>query len=258
MNSATTGRRDAPPRVSEYNVPLTPANRRFAPALHWTLLALLGIGMFISLGRWQLGRAEEKRILFEGFAAGTAEAVPLPDDYGPLERYRRVTARGRYDSSRQFLLDNMTHEGVAGFHVLTPLVQYDLRVVLVDRGFVPLSGSRTDLPDLSVGDAERAVTGRADSLPRAAVSLAAPPATGWPRWVSFPEMSEIAVTLDARLYPQVVLLDADQPDGYLRNWRPPGMAPDQHIGYAVQWFGLAATVLVTWIVLSFRTRESLP
>ena len=232
------------------------AHRRFAPALHWTLLAALGVALFVSLGRWQLHRAEEKRALFAGFAAGSAAAVMLPENFRPIERYRRVTASGRYDSSRQFLLDNMTRDGVPGFHVLTPLVQYDSRVVLVDRGFLPLSGSRSDLPDLRVDEGPRTVTGRADNLPQAAVTLAAAPATGWPRMVSFPRMPEVAEALSAQVYPQVVLLDADQPDGYLRDWRPPGMAPDRHVGYAVQWFGLAATVLVTWVVLSFKARES--
>ena len=232
------------------------AHRRFAPALHWTLLAALGVALFVSLGRWQLHRAEEKRVLFAGFAAGSAAAVMLPENFRPIERYRRVTASGRYDSSRQFLLDNMTRDGVPGFHVLTPLLRYDSRVVLVDRGFVPLTGSRSDLPDLRVGEGERTVTGRADHLPQAAVTLAAAPATGWPRLVSFPRMPEVAEALSAQVYPQVVLLDADQPDGYLRDWRPPGMAPDRHVAYAVQWFGLAATVLVTWVVLSFKARES--
>jgi len=232
------------------------AHRRFAPALHWTLLAALGVALFVSLGRWQLHRAEEKRVLFAGFAAGSAAAVMLPENFHPIERYRRVTASGRYDSSRQFLLDNMTRDGVPGFHVLTPLVRYDSRVVLVDRGFVPLTGSRSDLPDLRVGEGERTVTGRADHLPQAAVTLTAAPATGWPRLVSFPRMPEVAEALSAQVYPQVVLLDADQPDGYLRDWRPPGMAPDRHVAYAVQWFGLAATVLVTWVVLSFKARES--
>jgi len=232
------------------------AHRRFAPALHWTLLAALGVALFVSLGRWQLHRAEEKRALFAGFAAGSAAAVMLPENFRPIERYRRVTASGRYDSSRQFLLDNMTRDGVPGFHVLTPLVQYDSRVVLVDRGFVPLTGSRSDLPDLRVGEGQRTVTGRADNLPQAAVTLAAAAATGWPRIISFPRMPEVAEALSAQVYPQVVLLDADQPEGYLRDWRPPGMAPDRHVAYAVQWFGLAATVLVTWVVLSFKARES--
>jgi cytochrome oxidase assembly protein ShyY1 len=41
---------------------------------------------------------------------------------------------------------------------------------------------------------------------------------------------------------QVVLLDASEPDGYLRDWQPPGFPPARRIAYAVQWFGLAAAV----------------
>ena len=53
------------------------SGRRFAPRLVWTLLALAGIALFVSLGRWQLDRAEQKRALFEGFSAGDAPALEL-------------------------------------------------------------------------------------------------------------------------------------------------------------------------------------
>jgi surfeit locus 1 family protein len=228
------------------------AARRFAPVLHWTLLAAAAVVLFASLGRWQLGRAEEKRVLFESFAAGSAGFAELPAGLEPVERYRRVRAQGRYDPSRQFLLDNMTHEGVPGYHVLTPLLREDGSVVVVDRGFIPLTASRDALPDLAVSDAPRALTGRADSPPRPAVELEAPPASGWPRIVSFPRTDELAAALEARVHPQLLLLDAGEPDGFLRDWRPPGMSPEKHVGYAVQWFGLALAVAVTWLVLSLK------
>lgn len=230
------------------------AGRRFAPALHWTVLALVGVALFVALGRWQLDRADEKRALFEGFAAGAVEAVALPAGLGTVQRYRRVHARGRYDAGRQFLLDNMTRDGVPGYHVLTPLLRDDGSVLLVNRGFMAASGDRAALPALPVEEGPRTVVGRADALPRPAVELEAPPGSGWPRLVSFPTMDELAAALGLRLHPQVLLLDADQPDGFGRDWQPPGMAPDKHIGYAVQWFGLAAAVAVTWLVLSFKPR----
>jgi len=233
-------------------VPLSLAGRRFAPASHWTLLALAGMALFTSLGRWQLQRAEEKRELFESFAAGSAAAVELPPGLGPVERYRRVVAAGRYDSSRQFLLDNMTHEGTPGLHVLTPLLRGDGSVLIVDRGFVPAGGDRRVLPDLPASGAPRRVSGRMDRLPRPAIELEAAPSSGWPRLVSFPTTGELSAALDAPVHPQVLLLDADQPDGYLRDWQPPGMTPGKHVGYAVQWFGLAAAVFVTWFVLGLR------
>lgn len=241
-----------PPPAAEYSLPLLLRDRRFAPRWHWTLLALAGIALCASLGRWQLERAEHKRALFAGFAAGDREAIDLPVSFEPVERYRKIRARGAYDPSRQFLLDNMTHGGVAGFQVLTPLVRADGRVLLVNRGFIALRGRRDELPSLPVDAGPRVVTGRADFLPRAAIALVAPPATGWPRLVSFPELDKIRQALRADVYPQVLLLDPAEPEGFVRDWQPPGLPPEQHLGYALQWFGLAATLLVIWLLLGFR------
>ena len=214
--------------------------------------AIAGMALFASLGRWQLDRAEDKRELFAAFATGSDRVIELPTGLEPIGRYRRVTVGGRYDASRQFLLDNMTHDGVPGVHVLTPLLRDDGTAVIVNRGFVPSGGRRSQLPDLPAGGEPRRVSGRMDFLPRPAVELEAPPSSGWPRLLSFPRAGDLASALDTPVHPQVLLLDADQPDGYLRDWQPPGMTPEKHIGYAVQWFGLAAAVFVTWFVLSIR------
>jgi surfeit locus 1 family protein len=50
----------------------------------------------------------------------------------------------------------------------------------------------------------------------------------------------------------LVLLDAAEPDGYVRNWTAPGFPPMRHIGYAVQWFGLALALLVIYVVTNVR------
>lgn len=232
------------------------SSRRFAPRPGYSLLALAGLALFLSLGRWQLDRAEEKRSLVAAFEQGGERLQELPAGLAPVERYQRLRARGRFDPARQFLLDNMTFDGRAGFRVLTPLVLEDGRVLVVDRGFVPGSGDRRHLPDIAVGDLPREVIGRADTLPRPGIELTAPPATGWPRIVSFPRIEEIGAALGQAVFPQVLLLDADQPDGYGREWAPPTMGPDRHVGYAVQWFGFAAVTCILWVLLSFRIEES--
>jgi surfeit locus 1 family protein len=50
----------------------------------------------------------------------------------------------------------------------------------------------------------------------------------------------------------LILLDAGEPDGYVRNWAPPGFPPMRHIGYAVQWFALALTLFVIYVVTNLR------
>ena len=75
------------------------------------------------------------------------------------------------------------------------------------------------------------------------------PARGWRRpsrwWPHFRITAEIAQLLQERNWSQaadVILLDPEERDGYVRKWLPPGFPPLRHIGYAVQWFGLAAGV----------------
>ena len=50
----------------------------------------------------------------------------------------------------------------------------------------------------------------------------------------------------------LVLLDAGEPDGYVRNWTAPGFPPMRHIAYAVQWFGLALALIIIYIVTNVR------
>jgi len=48
------------------------------------------------------------------------------------------------------------------------------------------------------------------------------------------------------------LLDPQMPNGYVREWSPPGMAPERHFSYAIQWWGFAAVLLVLYFGLNFR------
>jgi surfeit locus 1 family protein len=163
-----------------------------------------------------------------------------------------VALRGRYDPQHQFLLDNRSHESVAGVEVLTPLVLDDGSAVLVNRGWLPYGATRRDLPPVTVGGEKRDVVGRVDELPRPGIWLEAPPAAGWPRLVQYPRMDELAAALGRELAPRQVLLDPGVPDGYVRDWAVPGAPSNRHLGYAVQWFALAALAGAIWLVLGFR------
>jgi surfeit locus 1 family protein len=237
--------------MREYSPVLNPRRSRFAPRLPSTLLTAAAVALFVSLGAWQLGRAGAKRALAADFAAGgpAVEWRQLPLD---APRYQRVTLRGRYDAAHQFLLDNMSHESVAGLQVLTPLVLDDGSAVIVNRGWVPWGPTRSRLPEVAVDGEKRTVVGRLDELPKPGIWLKAPSAPGWPRLVQYPRMEELAVDLGRELAPRQVLLDPAVPDGYVRDWVVPGTPADRHLGYAVQWFAFAAVAAAIWLVLSVR------
>lgn len=237
--------------MRKYSPVLNRRRLRFAPRLLATIAAGSAVLLFVVLGNWQLGRAGEKRALYDEFShAGPVS--PLPRDAVPAPRYQRVSAEGIYDASHQFLLDNMTHAGRAGMHVLTPLLLADGSAVLVNRGWVPFGATRGSLPDIEVSRDPRAVSGRLDQLPRPLIRLEAAPPDGWPRLVGYPRMEDLAAVLGRELRPQLILLDAQAPGGYVREWRVPGTTPDRHLGYAIQWFAFAATVVAIWLAQSVR------
>jgi surfeit locus 1 family protein len=234
-----------------------------------TLIALLLLAIFVSLGRWQWDRAAEKRALWADFAAAdgtTADGRTGTDvialgsrSTAELPRYQRVRVRGLLDARRQFLLDNRTHEGRAGYEVLTPLVLEDGRTLLVNRGWVPFTGFRDRLPDVSMdsGAAAGAVTlsGRLDELPTAGLQSgrAAPSRESeWPKITSFPTLPQLEAAIGRSIEPRVLLLDRDAPFGYTRDWRPPGTPPERHWSYAIQWWSFAALLVVLYVLLSFR------
>ena len=217
------------------------------------MLTVAAAALFIALGNWQLDRAAGKRALAADFARA-GPALPLAQAGEDAPRYLRVTTRGHYDPDHQFLLDNSGHDGEPGIQVLTPLVMADGRAVIVNRGWLAWGANRAALPAVPVPADERTVNGRLDRLPRPSIELASTPGSGWPKLVSFPHMEDLAPLLRRRLHPQQVLLDAGEPDGYLRDWRLPGTTAERHLGYAVQWFAFAATAFAIWFALSPRRK----
>ena len=56
----------------------------------------------------------------------------------------------------------------------------------------------------------------------------------------------------AAVQPNIILLDAQEPDGFVRDWQPPGLPPERHSAYALTWFALALTLLVLYVRLALR------
>jgi surfeit locus 1 family protein len=220
-----------------------------------TVLTLLAVVAFVELGRWQWQRAQQKRELASAFAAGGGTASPLATrSTAELPRYAQVRAQGRYDGAHQFLLDNISHDGHAGYEVLTPLQLDDGRTLIVNRGWLPLTASRRELPDVALRlDAPVSATGKLDTLPVAGIALGhVPPAPGapWPRLTSFPTMDDLAAALGRPTESRQLLLNDTEPHGYLRDWHPGGLSPERHLSYALQWWGFAALALVLYAVLN--------
>jgi surfeit locus 1 family protein len=213
--------------------------------------------LFVRLGFWQWDRGNTRQAEWAKFSHGAGDAIALGTrSIGEVPRFQRVTVVGRFDPEHQFLLDNRTNNGNPGYEVLTPLDRLDGRIVLVDRGWVPFTGSRARLPDIAMQlSGPVKVTGRADLLPSAGLALgrAAPSKEGgWPKVTSYPTMDELSAALGRALEPRIVLLDPQEPGGFVREWHPPGMQPVRHWSYAIQWWCFAVATAVFWVVIGRR------
>jgi len=232
---------------------------RFSFHWTWALATLIACGAFIGLGRWQWHRGEYRTAQWAAYEAGGESRDATAGELASLPRYTRVRLTGRFDGEHQFLLDNISEGGRAGYDVVTPLMLDGGGAVLVNRGWVAGSGHREQLPQTAIAPAasSRAVIGRVGALPVAGLAAGhvAPPASGaWPRVASFATEADLAAALPYAVSPGVVLLDAGDPDGYVRDWRPPGLEPARHYAYAVQWWAFAALAVILFVVLNRRRK----
>lgn len=229
---------------------------RYRFQLRWvtTLAAAAGIALTLALANWQLGRAHEKEALAARLAALAKDA---PIALGTSEvnardiEWRQVIARGRFEPRHGVLIDNRIRRGVAGYHVVMPL---DLgnggRYVLVNRGWIAGSPDRTRLPEVKTPAGVVEVTGLATIPGRRFLELSATSTAGrvWQNLTLERYREAFSLPLQPVMIQQENLLD----DGLAREWDPPNLGVDKHYGYAFQWFALAATIFVFYLVTHVR------
>jgi surfeit locus 1 family protein len=214
---------------------------------------------FVSLGFWQWHRGEYRSALWADFQRADVPAIAAnAASLERLPRFTRIRVEGEFDPDRQVLLDNISRNGAPGYEVLTLLKLADGSHLMVNRGWLPFSGYRDRLPDVTIpGAGSQALAGRLSTLPVTGIASGkAPPAEEgpWPRVTSFPGQQELEHLWGEKLLSPVLLLDAGSGPGYLRDWKPPGVSPDRNYSYAIQWWSFALLALAMFIGLNLKRR----
>ena len=226
---------------------------RFRPSLLLTLVLAPLVAAFLWLGDWQMRRAEDKEALEHAFR--NPPVVESGTSVAELPLWTRVALDGRYDPGRHILVDNQIEGGRAGIHVLTPFQTRGGALVLINRGWLPLPPDRS-LPSFETTDDLIRIEGIRAPAPAVGRQLGADDRLHpdrWPQLVTYFDSDNVAEALGEALSPGVIWLHADDPSGFgKRAWSPVVMSADRHVAYAVQWYALAATVLVIWFVIGLR------
>ena len=251
------------PRVSAVVLPARLMCRHFNPGLWPSLAGLVLFLLLIRLGFWQLDRAEEKQALQTRYQDQiSAEPVNLGQaarHSGQAQHmyWRRCILTGSYDPQVLYLLDNQVWRGVVGYQVFSRFVLPDGASVLVDRGWVAATGSRSEAPEIHTTTEPVTLTGVAKPAPVSGIRLKSDVAEklgGNLVRVQRIDLAQIGAHNNWKLLPYVVRLDPPATDGMSWNGTAPGFGRERHLGYAFQWFALATTLLVIYIVVNMKKR----
>ncbi|WP_137822141.1 SURF1 family protein [Pseudomonas sp. D(2018)] len=225
----------------------------FRPGLVPTLVVLAMLPVLLGLGFWQLARAEEKRQLL---AAADARRLASPVAIeqllaSPAPAYLRVRLRGHFDAAHSLFLDSRIRDGKAGIELLQPFQDSTSgQWLLVNRGWLPWPDRRV-APAFTTPAGELELVAWAYVPPGAAFELKHLEASGWPQLINQVDTAGLWQHLGRSGLPLELRLE-EGAAAYRTDWAVVAMGPEKHLGYAVQWFALAAALFGLFIYFGLR------
>ncbi len=234
------------------------AGRNFRPGIAVSLLAVAGLALFVSLGNWQMRRADEKLARQAVFEARSTAMLVMPAQAVLAQGYEwaRVSARGEFVAAKTVFLDNKISRGRAGYQVLTPLrLEGGSLALLVNRGWVAAGPRRDVLPQVGTPAGVQQLQGIAVVPTARFVELdkdaGAPQGLVWQNLT----LERFARWSGLALQPVVMQQTSDVSDGLERAWEPPNLGADKHRSYALQWYSMAVLIVVLYVFLNFRKQS---
>ncbi len=214
------------------------------------------LALLLSLGGWQWRRGVEKAAIERLLASEQNHYTTIdraPQNWADLA-YRRVRLDGDWLTGAVFLMANRSHRGRPGYEVFSPYrLAGDDATLLVNRGWIdPATASASDA--LATGLHHQAEVRGQLYLPQKGFTLGpayidspsdSPNARPkWPMVIQYFDAPALSAALGAPLTPAVVVLESSHPGAFEPNWHARAFHSARHFGYAAQWWGLAATLIV--------------
>ena len=224
---------------------------RFRPLLGPTLWFLFGFAVLAGLGGWQIQRLHEKEALIASVETGMrASPVPLADvlrEDPANGEYRHVRVTGHFLHESELYLFSRGPMGAVGVDIVTPLIQENGQTVLVDRGFVPDALRDPKTRQAGQVASEVTLTGvlRRSQLP----GMFTPAPNSQTRLWFVKDVPKMAAALGVAVPPILIEADATpNPGGWPLGGRTQTDIPNDHLQYAITWFGLALALLAIYLL----------
>ena len=209
---------------------------KFNPGKRITIFFVFFAFLFFSLGLWQIERGQAKTNLLDDFEKKILEKPSYINQKS--QKWDRVYVEGKWDSSKQILIDNVIRRGIAGYKVLTPLrIKETDQLILVDRGWIKQNTFRDQLPDIKLIQIDEVVSGILE-IPELGLVLSDDLVSKeWPKISQTKNLGVIKNEYDENIFPMILLADPTLKNSleYIKI-TPTNMTPIKHYGYSAQWF----------------------
>lgn len=220
------------------------------------VLAFIAIAIMVGLGFWQLDRKAEKDArLIQIQEAQAQDKVDIANVIADPKVYEDFVVSATGNATGQiFYIDNKIVSGRPGYHVLVPL-QTNQGLVMLNLGWVPSSGSRAVLPEIELPDLSTIQGILYIPTLNAIISETNTRYGEFPALLQQVDLSEIDRHIGKPLLPFILRLTKTAPQSesnFIRDWQIVTMSPEKHLGYAIQWFGLAIAALTIFLLTMLK------
>ena len=226
------------------------------------LLVVTGIVLMINLGFWQLRRLDERRDFnaviearYDQPPVDLDTLVPAGEPADETAEWRLVSTGGSYLTDETFFVVNRSQNGRAGRNVVVPLRLDDGRILIVNRGFIPLQID--EVPDVPATDVT--LVGRIRFSEERRRGQLSDPAEGELVEVQRIDIDRLAPQLPEEVVPVYLDLIASDPAERAdlpETVAPPDLGEGNHLSYAFQWFIFAACVAAGWVIVVRRSAKT--
>ena len=234
-----------------------------------SIIFLLCISLFLSLGFWQLDRAKEKDNIIQLYQERQEAAPQKLESFFKTDikntYYKKYKVTGRY-INKTFLIDNKIKNKKPGFNVIS-LFRLNItnEIIVVDRGWIQMKGDRKNIHknfkflnnqniEKDVQEINGYIFPRDKSYTIGDISTD----NNWPRLLQAVNFEAIEDTIDEKdsfVSGVVFRLGLENKFGFNRSWEIISMSSAKHLGYAFQWFAMAIALVVLTVLFFKRKRN---
>ena len=220
------------------------------------IFAIIFVPITISLGLWQIERANEKKVIISNYDKLLVSTPIALQKEQPLENWQPIKTVGAYQDLVIYE-DNAINSGKAGFKVYHLFQNGDGTFMFVHRGFIERNLIKNNLPRIDTPVGKKNIKGTAlfkqnntfvKNIEESDIRIIQ-------EFNTSVLIERFPILKDRYLHPFLFNLDVRDADKFQPIEKPVNMTASKHIGYAIQWFGLCAALIILTIYAYRRKGE---